>query len=160
MHVHGYACVHVCMYTCVFVCVLYVSHIHTHTHGGGGAGENVYQNDVPLMQGYLPAGIVRDRPVPIPSPGVQVTNISHVRDLSSMIALAIENPDAANGTTFNAVSDRGVTFNGLVKFCAAAAGKEPKIVYYDPKAVGVDAKKAFPFRNMVICTVLTRSFPC
>ncbi|KAH7296314.1 hypothetical protein KP509_26G018800 [Ceratopteris richardii] len=92
--------------------------------------------------------IVRDRPVPIPYPGVQVTNISHVKDLSSMITLAIENPDAANGITFNAVSDRGVTFNGLVKFCAAAAGKEAKIVYYDPKAVGVDAKKAFPFRNM------------
>lgn len=75
-----------------------------------------------------------------------------------MIALAIEKPDAANGITFNAVSDRGVTFNGLVKFCAAAAGKEPKIVYYDPKAVGVDAKKAFPFRNMVICLVFTLNF--
>lgn len=87
-----------------------------------------------------------------------MTNISHVRDLASMIALAIEKPDAANGTTFNAVSDRGVTFNGLVKFCAAAAGKEPKIVYYDPKAVGVDAKKAFPFRNMVIWSVFTLNF--
>ncbi|MCO5591013.1 hypothetical protein L7F22_044989 [Adiantum nelumboides] len=92
--------------------------------------------------------IVRDRPVPLPYPGVQVTNISHVKDLSSMITLAIENPAAAHGTTFNAVSNRGVTFTGLVKFCAAAAGKEPKIVYYDPKATGVDAKKAFPFRNM------------
>lgn len=92
--------------------------------------------------------IVRGRPVPIPSPGLQVTNISHVRDLSSMLALAVEKPDAANGTTFNAVSDRAVTFNGLVKLCAAAAGKEAKIVYYDPKAIGIDAKKSFPFRNM------------
>ena len=66
-----------------------------------------------------------------------------------MITLAISKPDAANGTTFNAVSDRGVTFNGLVKLCAAAAGKEAEIVYYDPKAIGIDAKKAFPFRNMV-----------
>ena len=66
-----------------------------------------------------------------------------------MITLAISKPDAANGTTFNAVSDRGVTFIGLVKLCAAAAGKEAEIVYYDPKAIGIDAKKAFPFRNMV-----------
>lgn len=92
--------------------------------------------------------ITRGRPVPIPVPGIQVTNISHVRDLSSMLALAIENPDAANGTTFNAVSERAVTFSGLVKLCAAAAGKEAEIIYYDPKALGIDAKKAFPFRNM------------
>lgn len=92
--------------------------------------------------------IARGRPVCIPAPGIQVTNISHVRDLSSMLTLAVGKPEAANGSIFNCVSDRGITFDGLVKLCAKAAGKEPKIVYYDPKAVGVDAKKAFPFRNM------------
>ncbi|MQL68987.1 hypothetical protein Taro_001267 [Colocasia esculenta] len=92
--------------------------------------------------------IVRDRPVPIPGSGMQLTNISHVRDLSSMLALAVDNPTAASGNIFNCVSDRAVTFIGLVKLCAQAAGREAKIVYYDPKAVGVDAKKAFPFRNM------------
>ncbi|KAA8550871.1 hypothetical protein F0562_002555 [Nyssa sinensis] len=56
--------------------------------------------------------IVRGRPVPIPGSGMQLTNIAHVRDLSSMLTLAVE------------------------------------IVHYDPKAVGIDAKKAFPFRNM------------
>lgn len=94
-------------------------------------------------------GIARGRPVPIPSPGIQVTNISHVRDLSSMLTLAVGKPEAANGSIFNCVSDRGTTFDGLVKMCAKAAGKEAKIVHYDPKAIGVDAKKAFPFRNMV-----------
>ncbi|KAM1655877.1 hypothetical protein ACFX1Q_008704 [Malus domestica] len=92
--------------------------------------------------------IVRDRPVPIPGSGMQLTNISHVRDLSSMLTLAVENPDAASGNIFNIVSERAVTLDGLAKLCAQAAGRPANIVHYDPKAAGVDAKKAFPFRNM------------
>lgn len=93
--------------------------------------------------------IVRNRPVPIPGSGMQVTNIAHVRDLSSMLVLAVEKPSAAKGNIFNAVSDRAVTFDGLVKLCAKAAGRETAaIVHYDPKSIGIDAKKAFPFRNM------------
>lgn len=92
--------------------------------------------------------IVRGRPVPLPGSGMQLTNISHVRDLSSMLSSAVANPAAASGNIFNCVSDRAVTFNGLVKLCSQAAGVEAKVVYYEPKAVGVDAKKAFPFRNM------------
>lgn len=92
--------------------------------------------------------IVRDRPVLLPGSGMQLTNISHVRDLSNMLFLAVGNPAAASGNIFNCVSDRAVTFDGLTKLCAQAAGKEAKIVHYDPKAVGIDAKKAFPFRNM------------
>ncbi|XP_077218418.1 chloroplast stem-loop binding protein of 41 kDa [Tasmannia lanceolata] len=92
--------------------------------------------------------IVRDRPVPIPGSGMQLTNISHVRDLSSMLAMAVEKPDAASGNIFNCVSDRAVTFDGLAKLCAQAAGRQFKIIHYDPKSVGVDAKKAFPFRIM------------
>lgn len=78
-----------------------------------------------------------------------MTNISHVSDLSSMLTLAVEKPEAANGSIFNAVSERATTFDGLVRLCAKAAGKEAEIVHYNPKEVGVDAKKAFPFRNMV-----------
>lgn len=94
-------------------------------------------------------GIVRDRPVPIPGSGLQLTNISHVRDLSSMLTSAVTNPEAASCNIFNCVSDRAVTLDGMAKLCAAAAGKTVEIVHYDPKAIGVDAKKAFPFRNMV-----------
>jgi nucleoside-diphosphate-sugar epimerase len=112
-------------------------------------GANELGSEVSHTSGPDVAGIARGRPVCIPAPGIQVTNISHVRDLSSMLTLAVGKPEAANGSIFNCVSDRGITFDGLVKLCAKAAGKEPKIVYYDPKAVGVDAKKAFPFRNMV-----------
>ncbi|KAL6839036.1 hypothetical protein ACP4OV_031090 [Aristida adscensionis] len=92
--------------------------------------------------------IVRKRPVPIPGSGMQLTNISHVRDLSSMLALAVENPGAAAGRVFNCVSDRAVTLDGMARLCAAAAGADVEIVHYDPAAAGVDAKKAFPFRNM------------
>ncbi|GLJ53964.1 hypothetical protein SUGI_1153630 [Cryptomeria japonica] len=92
--------------------------------------------------------IVRDRPVPIPGSGMQVTNIAHVKDLSSMLVLAVQKPSAANGNVFNAVCDRAITFDGLVKLCAKVAGKKADIVHYDPKSLGIDAKKAFPFRNM------------
>lgn len=93
--------------------------------------------------------IVRDKPVLIPGSGMQVTNIAHVKDVSSMLLLAVEKPTAANGNVFNAVCDRAVTFDGLTKLCAKAAGREAAaIVHYDPKSLGIDAKKAFPFRNM------------
>ncbi|KAG6703635.1 hypothetical protein I3842_07G094300 [Carya illinoinensis] len=92
--------------------------------------------------------IVRDRPVPIPGSGMQLTNISHTRDLSSMLTLAVEKPDAASANIFNCVSDRAVTLDGMAKLCAQAAGCPVNIIHYDPKAVGIDAKKAFPFRNM------------
>ncbi|XP_059442439.1 chloroplast stem-loop binding protein of 41 kDa a, chloroplastic [Corylus avellana] len=92
--------------------------------------------------------IVRDRPVPIPGSGMQLTNISHVKDLSSMLTLAVEKPEAASRNIFNCVSDRAVTLDGIAKLCAQAAGRPVNIVHYDPKAVGIDAKKAFPFRNM------------
>lgn len=67
-----------------------------------------------------------------------------------MLALAVEKPDAANSRIFNCVSDRAVTLDGMAKLCAQAAGRPVNIVHYDPKAVGIDAKKAFPFRNMVM----------
>lgn len=92
--------------------------------------------------------IVRRRPVPIPGSGMQLTNISHVRDLSSMLTKAVENPAAASGNIFNCVSDRAVTLDGMAKLCAQAAGLPIEIVHYDPKDIGSEAKKAFPFRNM------------
>lgn len=66
-----------------------------------------------------------------------------------MLTLAVENPDAASGKIFNCVSDRAVTLDGMTKLCAQAAELPVEIMHYDPKAVGIDAKKAFPFRNMV-----------
>lgn len=66
-----------------------------------------------------------------------------------MLTLAVENAAAASGNIFNCVSDRAVTLDGMARLCAKAAGLPVEIVHYDPKAVGIDARKAFPFRNMV-----------
>ena len=71
-----------------------------------------------------------------------------------MLTLAVEKPDAANSRIFNCVSDHAVTLDGMTKLCAQAAGRPINIVHYDPKAVGIDAKKAFPFRNMVMTFLL------
>ncbi|CAN1729143.1 Chloroplast stem-loop binding protein of 41 kDa a, chloroplastic [Linum perenne] len=92
--------------------------------------------------------IVRNRPIPIPGSGMQLANVSHAKDMSSMLTMAVEKPEAASGNIFNCVSDRAVTLDGMAKLCAKAAGLPVDIVHYDPKAVGVDAKKAFPFRTM------------
>lgn len=66
-----------------------------------------------------------------------------------MLTAAVGNPDAASGKIFNCVSDRAVTLDGFAKLCAQAAGLPVEIMHYDPKSIGSDAKKAFPFRNMV-----------
>lgn len=97
--------------------------------------------------------------MPIPGSGLQLTNISHVRDLSSMLTSAVQKPEAACCNIFNCVSDRAVTLDGMAKLCAAAAGKTVEIVHYDPKAIGVDAKKAFPFRNMVRLNPIKKALP-
>lgn len=67
-----------------------------------------------------------------------------------MLTLAVEKPDAASRNIFNCVSDRAVTLDGIARLCAQVAGRPVNIVHYDPKVIGKDAKKAFPFRNMVI----------
>lgn len=70
-----------------------------------------------------------------------------------MLTLAVEKPEAASANIFNCVSERALTLDGMARLCAEAAGLPVKIVHYDPKAVGIDAKKAFPLRNMVIIFV-------
>ena len=47
---------------------------------------------------------------------------------------------------FNVVTDRCISFDGIVKAVAAALGKEAKIVHYDPAKVGLPKGKGFPFR--------------
>jgi UDP-glucose 4-epimerase len=45
--------------------------------------------------------------------------------------------------------DRYVTFDGLARACAVAAGKDPssvKIVHYNPKQYDFGKRKAFPLR--------------
>jgi nucleoside-diphosphate-sugar epimerase len=92
--------------------------------------------------------IVRDRPVSIPGNGMHITQFGHVQDLASAMTAVLGNPKAI-GQTYNISGDRYVTFDGLARACAVAAGKDPaslKIVHYDPKQFDFGKKKAFPMR--------------
>lgn len=93
--------------------------------------------------------IVRDRPVPIPGNGLHITQLGHVKDLAAAMMAVLGNQTAV-GKIYNVAGDRYVTFNGLAKACAIAAGKAPddiELVHYDPKNFDFGKRKAFPLRN-------------
>jgi len=91
--------------------------------------------------------LARGRALPIPGSGVQLTCVAHAEDIAAMVACAVAQPQVAHGRIFNAVADRAISLDGMARLCAKVAGVEkPNIVHYDPKAAGVDVKKAFPFR--------------
>jgi nucleoside-diphosphate-sugar epimerase len=90
--------------------------------------------------------IIRDRPVPIPAPGIQLVNLTHVEDVASMMAKVPGN-SAAVGQHYNVVSERYITFDGIVRAIASALGKEAKIVHYDPAKAGLKKGEGFPFRT-------------
>ncbi|WP_072622148.1 NAD-dependent epimerase/dehydratase family protein [Spirulina major] len=92
--------------------------------------------------------IVRDRPIPIPGDGMAITQLGHVEDLAAAMVAILGN-DQAKGQIYNISGDRLITFNGLARACAIAAGKDPdqlKLVHFDPKAFDFGKKKAFPLR--------------
>jgi nucleoside-diphosphate-sugar epimerase len=92
--------------------------------------------------------IVRDRPIPIPGNGQHFTQFGHVKDLARAMAAMLGN-QAAFRQIYNISGDRAVTFDGLAKACAMAAGKSPetlKLVHYDPKQFDFGKRKAFPLR--------------
>ncbi|NJL35688.1 MAG: NAD-dependent epimerase/dehydratase family protein [Leptolyngbyaceae cyanobacterium SM1_4_3] len=92
--------------------------------------------------------IVRDRPVPIPGNGMHLTQLGHVQDLAAAMAAVLGNSQAI-GQIYNVSGDGAVTFDGLARACAIAAGKSPeslKIVHYDPKQFDFGKRKAFPMR--------------
>jgi hypothetical protein len=63
--------------------------------------------------------LYRDRPVPIPAPGIQLVNLSHVEDLAEMLA-AVPGNDSAVKQQFNLASDRAISFDGDMHPCACA----------------------------------------
>jgi nucleoside-diphosphate-sugar epimerase len=92
--------------------------------------------------------IVRDRVIPIPGNGLHFTQFGHVQDLASAMVAVLGNPQAL-GQIYNISGDRYVTFDGLAKAAAIAAGKSAdnlKIVHYNPKDFDFGKKKAFPLR--------------
>lgn len=92
--------------------------------------------------------IVRDRPIPIPGNGTHFTQFGHVQDLAQAMSQVLGN-SAATRQIYNVSGDRFVTFDGLARACAAAAGKsaaDVQIVHYDPKQFDFGKHKAFPMR--------------
>ncbi|MDZ8185857.1 MAG: NAD-dependent epimerase/dehydratase family protein [Nostoc sp. ChiSLP02] len=92
--------------------------------------------------------IVRDRPIPIPENGLHITQFGHVKDLAQAMTQVLGNPQAIK-QIYNISGDRFVTFDGLARASAVAAGKSPdavKIVHYDPKKFDFGKRKAFPMR--------------
>ncbi|MGI0486084.1 NAD-dependent epimerase/dehydratase family protein [Pantanalinema rosaneae CENA516] len=92
--------------------------------------------------------IVRDRPIPIPGNGLHFTQFGHVQDLAQAMTNVLGNAKA-QGQIYNVSGDRYVTFDGLARACAQAAGKDPaslQIVHYDPKQFDFGKRKAFPLR--------------
>lgn len=92
--------------------------------------------------------IVRDRPIPIPGDGTHITQLGHVKDLAQAMTLILGNSHAIR-QIYNVSGDRYVTFDGLARACAVAAGKSAdaiQIVHYNPQQFDFGKKKAFPLR--------------
>lgn len=87
------------------------------------------------------------RPIPVPSSGVQITQLGHVKDLAQAFVTVLGNSKASK-QVYNISGSKYVTFDGLARACAKAAGfPEPEIVHYNPKEFDFGKKKAFPFRD-------------
>jgi nucleoside-diphosphate-sugar epimerase len=105
------------------------------------------QNYNPLESWFFDR-IVRDRPIPIAGNGMHITQLGHVKDLAKAMTQVIGNETVVR-QIYNISGDRFVTFDGLARACAVAAGKSAddiKIVHYDPKKFDFGKGKAFPIR--------------
>ena len=102
--------------------------------------------------------IVHGRPVPLPGDGSTITQLGHVNDLATAMALSL-GVDAAANRIYNCSSVQGITFKGLVAAAARACGKDPgsvEIRSFDPAGLDKKARKAFPLRQAHFLTDVTR----
>lgn len=94
--------------------------------------------------------VARGRPICVPYGGKFITQLGHCEDLANFMVACVGNPNVSK-QAYNLSGEEYVTFDGMAKACAEAAGAPaPKIVHYDPKDVTVPEgyPKAFPFRGM------------
>ena len=61
--------------------------------------------------------------------------------------LQVPGNKAAIGQHYNICSDRCISFDGIVKAAASAAGQQVNIVHYDPKKADLKKGEGFPFRT-------------
>ncbi|HEY9782769.1 MAG TPA: NAD-dependent epimerase/dehydratase family protein [Leptolyngbyaceae cyanobacterium] len=111
----------------------------TYIYGAGNYNE---------LENWFFDRIVRDRPIPIPGNGLHITQMGHVQDLARAMVNVLGN-DRAIREIYNVSGERFVTFDGLARACAVAAGlsaEQLQIVHYDPKKFDFGKRKAFPLR--------------
>ena len=100
--------------------------------------------------------IAAGRPIPVPGSGLQVTQLGHVKDLADAFRLCLGNPKAFK-QIYNISGERLVTFDGIARACAEAAGApEPELVHYNAKDFDFGKKKAFPMRDQHFFTSVTK----
>ena len=68
--------------------------------------------------------LVRDRTIPIPGHGQHFPQFGHVHDLAIAMTKVLGNSNAI-GQIYNISGEKAVTFDGLARACAEAAGKDP-----------------------------------
>lgn len=73
------------------------------------------------------------RPVCIPGHGQHLTGLGHVEDLAVAMANVIGREDKTTGKVYNVQNTQAITFDGVAKAAAKAAGKEAEIIHYEPK---------------------------
>lgn len=97
------------------------------------------------------------RPIPIPNSGLQMTQLGHVKDLARAFLMVLGN-EKASKQVYNISGAKYVTFSGLAKACAKAAGfPEPDIVHYNPKEFDFGKKKSFPLRDQHFFTSIEKA---
>lgn len=89
--------------------------------------------------------LVRQQPLPIPSPGTQKVSLTNSQDVASLLMAPLDNEAAAvEQRYFNCGTDQLYTYDEVAQMCAEAAGVDTfKIEHYDCDALG---KAKFPFR--------------
>ncbi len=89
-----------------------------------------------------------------------MTQLGHVKDLATAFAKILGNPKAAR-QIYNVSGERFVTFDGIAKACAIAAGApEPEIVHFNAKEYDFDGKKPFPLRDQHFFTSIDKACIC
>ncbi|CAM6092986.1 unnamed protein product [Calypogeia fissa] len=97
------------------------------------------------------------RPIPVPSSGLQVTQLGHVKDLADAFVKVLAN-EKTYGQVYNISGERYVTFDGIAKAAAKAGGfPEPDLIHYNPKEFDFGKKKAFPLRDQHFFTSIEKA---
>lgn len=87
---------------------------------------------------------------------VQVTQLGHVKDLANAFCKVVGNKKAA-GQVYNISGERLVTFDGIARACAKAAGApEPELIHFKDKDYDFGKAKAFPMRDQHFFTSIDK----